>query len=197
MFELPTTITVNGKEYPIRNKGDYRMIFDVFSTLNDDELDTSLSIGTALLIFLEGADDIAVLFEWFPTDELFAEAIKQMFLFINCGREDTVGAHAKHSVVDWEQDQQIIAGAVNVVAKTEVRALPYLHWWTFMGYYMGIGEGVFSTIVNIRSKIKEGKKLEKYEQDFRRDNPQYFVTKRNEKEKAFDDELRRLWNEGD
>ena len=197
MFELPTTITVDGREYPIRNKGDYRMILDVFSALNDDELDTSLSLGTALVIFLEGVDHIGMLFDMFPTEELFAEALKQMTLFINCGSEEVAGAHAKHSVVDWEQDQQIIAGAVNVVAKMEVRALPYLHWWTFMGYYMGIGEGVFSTIVNIRSKIKEGKKLEKYEQDFRRDNPQYFVTKRTEQEKAFDDDLRRLWNEGD
>lgn len=62
-----------------------------------------------------------------------------------------------------------------------------------MGYFMGIGEGVFSTIVNIRSKIKEGKKLEKYEQEFRRDNPQYFVTKRTAQEQAFDEELKRMW----
>lgn len=193
MFELPTTITVNGIEYPIRNKGDYRMIFDVFSALNDDELDTSLRMVTALVIFLDGIDGLSDVLAAFPDEKSLEAAILSMFAFINCGQEDTLGVHTKVGVIDWEQDQQIVAGAVNKVANLEVRSLPYLHWWTFMGYFMGIGEGVFSTIVNIRSKIKEGKKLEKYEQEFRRDNPQYFMTRRTEAEKDFDEELRRMW----
>ena len=193
MFELPTTITVDGKEYPIRNKGDYRMIFDVFNALNDDELDNSLRIVTALIIFLDDMSDIRDIFDAFPDENLLEEASNAMMLFINCGQAEALGVHTKNSVIDWEQDQQLVAGAVNVVANMEVRALPYLHWWTFMGYFMGIGEGVFSTIVNIRSKIKEGKKLEKYEQEFRRDNPQYFMAKRTAAEKDFDEELRRMW----
>lgn len=193
MFELPTTITVNGIEYPIRNKGDYRMIFDVFSALNDDELDNSLRIVTALIIFIDGMTDIADVLATFPDEKSLEAATMGMFTFINCGQEDTLGVHTKAGVVDWEQDQQIVAGAVNTVANLEIRSLPYLHWWTFMGYFMGIGEGVFSTIVNIRSKIKEGKKLEKYEQEFRRDNPQYFMARRTSAEKDFDEELRRMW----
>ena len=198
MFELPTTIIVNGVEYPIRNKGDYRVILDCFSALNDDELDISTRAITALIIFLENMCTQYDLLSIFPTAETLEVAIKEMYRFINCGdEEDAIGAKAKHSVVDWEQDQQLIASAVNNVARTEVRALPYLHWWTFMGYYMGIGECTFSTIVNIRSKIKEGKKLEKYEQDFKKDNPQYFVIKKTAEEKTFDDDIRKLWNAGD
>lgn len=193
MFELPTTITVGGVEYPIRNNGDYRMIFDVFKALNDDELDNSLRVATALIIFLDGMTSLEDISDAFPEDDLLEEAAKGMTVFINCGQEEMLGVQTKSSVIDWEQDQQIVAGAVNTVANLEVRALPYLHWWTFMGYFMGIGEGVFSTIVNIRSKIKEGKKLEKYEQEFRRDNPQYFVTKRTAQEQAFDEELKRMW----
>ncbi len=193
MFELPTTITVNGIEYPIRNNGDYRMIFDVFSALNDDELDNSLRIVTALIIFLDGMNDIEDVLTAFPNEKSLEAATISMFAFINCGRDDTLGVHTKAGVIDWEQDQQIVAGAVNAVANLEIRSLPYLHWWTFMGYFMGIGEGVFSTIVNIRSKIKENKKLEKYEQEFRRDNPQYFMVRRTSAEKDFDEELRRMW----
>ena len=193
MFELPTTITVNGTEYPIRNKGDFRMIFDVFSALNDDELDISYRAITALIIFIDGMNSVEDVLGTFDTEESIGLAIKEMYRFINCGEDDSVGAKARHSVVYWEQDQHIIAAAVNKVAQKEVRGLEYLHWWTFMGYYLGIGESVFSTIVQIRSKIKEGKKLEKYEQQFRRDNPQYFTTKRTESEKSFDEELRRMW----
>lgn len=193
MFELPTTITVNGIEYPIRNNGDYRMIFDVFSALNDDELDNSLRIVTALIIFLDGMNDIEDVLIAFPNEKSLEAATISMFAFINCGQDDTLGVHTKAGVIDWEQDQQIVAGAVNAVANLEIRSLPYLHWWTFMGYFMGIGEGVFSTIVNIRSKIKENKKLEKYEQEFRRDNPQYFMVRRTSAEKDFDEELRRMW----
>ena len=188
MFDLPTTITVNGKEYPIRNKGDFRMVFDCFSALNDDELDISYRAITALIIFLEGFSTPHDVISEFGTDKYLSEAVKQMYLWFNCGQEDTIGVKSHRGVVDWEQDQQLIAGAINGIAKT-----PYLHWWTFMGYYFNIGECAFSTIVSIRSKIKEGKKLEKYEQDFKRNNPQYFVAKRTAKEKDFDEELRRMW----
>lgn len=193
MFELPTTITVCGNEYPIRNNGDFRMVFDCFKALTDDELDISYRIITALIIFIEGFDDMGDVSAAFPTEESLNEAVKQMYLWFNCGQEEASGVHTHKGVVDWEQDQQLIAGAINAVSHVEIRSLSYLHWWTFMGYYYNIGEGAFSTIVSIRSKIKEGKKLEKHEQDFRRNNPQYFTTKRTAVEKDFDEELRRMW----
>ena len=193
MFELPTTITVYGKEYPIRNKGDFRMVFDCFSALTDDELDISYRTITALIIFIDGFTCVADVNAAFGDEKSFIEAIKQMNLWFNCGQEETVGVKTHNGVVDWEQDQQLIAGAINTVTKVEIRSLPYLHWWTFLSYYFNIGEGAFSTIVNIRSKIKEGKKLEKHEQEFRKNNPQYFTAKRTAAEKDFDEELRRMW----
>ena len=48
----------------------------------------------------------------------------------------------------------------------EIREVPYMHWWTFIGKYMEIGESVFSTVVSIRDKKRKGEKLEKWEQDF-------------------------------
>ena len=59
---------------------------------------------------------------------------------------------------------------VNKVAGTEIRAIPFLHWWTFMAYFNAIGEGQLSTLVSIRDKLRRGKKLEKWEQEYYRKN---------------------------
>ena len=45
MYEIPTTIQLNGQSYPIRDQGDYRMVLDCFVALNDDELE--IEIGRA------------------------------------------------------------------------------------------------------------------------------------------------------
>ena len=73
----------------------------------------------------------------------------------------------------------------------------YIHWWTFMGYYMSIGECLYSTILSIRDKILNGKKLEKYEREFKLRNPQYFVwnSKTTEQQEA-DAWLKTVWNSG-
>jgi transcription initiation factor TFIIIB Brf1 subunit/transcription initiation factor TFIIB len=45
-----------------------------------------------------------------------------------------------------------------------------MHWWTFLGYFNEIGEGLLSTVISIRQKKNKGKNLEKYEQEFYRAN---------------------------
>jgi len=64
----------------------------------------------------------------------------------------------------------ILIPAVNKVLGTECRVAPYLHWWTFLGAYMEIGEGLFSSVISIRNKKAKGEKLEKYERTFYREN---------------------------
>ena len=59
---------------------------------------------------------------------------------------------AETALMDWEQDAPIIIPSVNRVLGKEIRALPYLHWWTFMGAYMEIGESLFSQVVSLRKK---------------------------------------------
>ena len=68
--------------------------------------------------------------------------------------------------MDWEQDEAIMFPAINKVAGFETRSAEYIHWWTFMGYYMEISEGVFSNVLNLRMKKAKGKKLEKWEREF-------------------------------
>ena len=70
--------------------------------------------------------------------------------------------------MDWEQDAALLFPAVNKAAGFEVRTCPYMHWWTFMSYYMEIGESLFASVINIRLKKSKGKKLEKEAQEFQR-----------------------------
>ena len=85
------------------------------------------------------------------------EAMEYMAEFISYGESE---GHPGPKLIDWEQDAQLIIGDVNKVAGREVRETKYLHWWTFLSYFYGIGEGQLSTIVSIRSKKSSGRKLE-------------------------------------
>ena len=191
MYELPTSIELNGKQFKIRNKGDFRVILDCFNALNDIELSKEERLIASFIIFFEDISDIE------DINELgdLKEAINQFNLFINCGQEQ-VGLNTNYKLLDWEKDSPLISSAINNVAKIEVRSVDYMHWWTFMGYYLAIGECPLSNIVHIRYKIATGKKLEKYESKFRADNPQYFTndyrsTSDKELEQWF---LEEVWN---
>ena len=66
-----------------------------------------------------------------------------------------------------------------------------------MGYYSAIGNCPLTTIISIRDKMIRNQKLEKYEKEFRRNNPQYFVWNSRTIEQQEADKLaRELWNNG-
>ena len=196
MFELPISITIEGKEYPIRNKGDFRMVLDCFACLQDVELDEQERAITSLCIFYADITSIEGISEVFSSEEVLAQAIVGMYDFFNCGQQN-VGAKQNYKLIDWEQDGQMIISAVNNVAKKEIRAEEYVHWWTFMGYYLAVGECPLSTVVSIRDKIVKGKKLEKWEQSFRRDNPEYFVwNSKSVEDKEAEEYIKQIWNNG-
>lgn len=192
-YELPTSLQIGEQSYHIRNNADYRMILDCFSCLEDAELTKEERIIGCLMIFYEDINDIEDVDAVFGDD--VEEAVKRMFWFFNCEDEAIAHNHSNHVLVDWNKDSQIISAAINKVAGREIRTEPYIHWWTFMGYYMGIGECLFSTVIGIRDKIVNGKKLEKYESKFRNENPQYFIwnSKTVEQQEA-EDWVKSVWN---
>lgn len=193
MYDIPTTIELQGTEFNIRNNGDYRVILDCFMALEDAELTKQERLFASLIIFYEDMNSVEDLYK-LPNLE---EAIKEMYKFFNCGSTKS-GRYVNYKLMDWDQDSQLVAAAVNKVAGTEVRSLPYLHWWTFMGYYTTIGKCPLATIITIRDKIVHGKKLEKEERTFKNDNPQYFVWNKNTVEEEEADRLvKELWNSGD
>lgn len=190
MYELPIRIAINDQEYKITNNGDYRMVIDCFFALNDLELTKEYRIYTSLIIFYEdinSIDDILIKF-----GDNIDIAVQKMFDFFSCGNS---GHKTHYKLLDWEQDEQMICSAINNVANTEIRAVPYLHWFTFIGYFMSIGEGTFSTIVSIRDKIMRGKKLEKYEREFKQNNPEYFMwSNKTTEQLELEKELLANWN---
>ena len=190
MYEIPTSVEVNGQSYAIRNQGDYRMVLDCFVALNDKELSMQERVLSALIIFYDGMNDIDDLEQFGDMDE----AVKQMYKFFSCGEDyDTNEKHSPR-VIDWENDSQLICSAINKVAGMEIRSLDYLHWWTFMGYYLAIGNSPLANIVNIRYKIARHEKLEKYERKFQSENPQYFKNIGNEADTEYEEFLRNVWN---
>lgn len=192
-YTLPEIIEAGGAPFAITNKGDYRMVLDCFSALNDAELSESERLYACLMIFYEDINSLEDLIELEPIQQELAE---KMFLFFNCNQE-SVGHKMNHRLIDWDKDSNMVCASINRVAQTEIRSLLYLHWFTFMGYYMEIGECTLSTIVSIRHKIATSKKLEKYERDFKNENPEYFnIDLRSVREKQDDDYVLNLWNKG-
>ena len=195
MFELPTKLTIVDEEFGIRDDGDFKMVLDCFSALQDEELPKKNRLITAVVIFYDGFS-LDNVFDYLDTEEKWNSAIEQMYDFFNCGQSN-IGNRSHAKLVDWEQDNHLIASAINKVANTEIRSVDYMHWWTFMGHYISVGESVLATVVQIRSKMVEGKKLEKHEQEFKRKNPDYFVWNRTTVEqREADAYVRELWNKG-
>ncbi len=193
MYSIPTTVTIDGKEFRIRNNGDFRTILDCFSALDDAELDKQERITASLIIFYDGINSVEDLANLGDIEQ----AVKEMYNFFSCG-ESSIGTHTNYKLIDWENDSHLICSAINKVANKEIRLEPYLHWWTFMGYYAAIGESPIASIISIREKIVKGKKLEKHEREFRRDNPQYFAWRsKSAEEIASDNLVKELWNSGD
>lgn len=151
---LPKSLEVNGVSYSIDS--DFRNILQIFAAFNDDELkDNEKTYICLRRLYTE--------FEKIPVSD-YAEAYKAASDFIECyTRSDTPGP----KVIDWEKDEQLIFAAVNKVAGTEIRAVPFMHWWTFLGYFQGIDrDDLWSFILTIRQKKAKHKKLEKYESEF-------------------------------
>ena len=165
-WELPTSLEVGGKEYAIRT--DYRVILDILAAMNDPEIfepgmteDEKKIEQTMTMLQILYIDFDSIL----PKD--YQEAAEKAVEFIDCGIEGD--DKPKPRTMDWEQDAPIIAPEVSKVAGRDIR-VGETHWWEFFGYYLGIGEGVFNTIVSIREKRRKGKKLEKWEKEFYQNN---------------------------
>lgn len=154
--ELPRSLSVNGTQYAIRS--DFRDVLKIVVAFNDPDLEDSEKVYVCLFILYEDFADL-------PRDD-YEAAFKAALKFIDGGSEVTEDAQHSPRVMDWEQDESIMFPAINKVAGFETRSCEYLHWWTFLGYYMEITEGVFSTVLSIRSKKAKGKSLEKWEREF-------------------------------
>ena len=106
----------------------------IMQAFADPELQMDEKYDVMLMILYEDLDSIPM--------EATEEAIKQGLWFLDCGQQED-DKRPPVKVMDWEQDESLVFPAVNKVAGREVRAVEYMHWWTFMGYFMEIDDGTF------------------------------------------------------
>lgn len=168
MYDLPRSVEVGGVEYQIRT--DYRCILDICGIFSDPELSEPEKAQGALEIFYfsPGVEDMPPAY--------YQEAINKCCWFINNGEEPDGQPSPK--LVDWEQDFKLITAPVSRVYGEDVRDIPYdpetnqggLHWWTFLSYYMEIGDCLFAQVVRLRDRRRQGKPLDKQDREFYRRN---------------------------
>ena len=153
-YDLPTSLTIGGVGYLIRYN--WRAVLDVLSACVDPDLDEQAKVECLVKIFY-------VDYERIP-QKYMPEAIQKACKFIDCGQKDD--GKPKPKMIDWEQDAAIIIPEINKVAGKEVRLDPNIHWWTFYGWFMGIGDGLLASVLHVRQKKARGKKLESWEKEF-------------------------------
>lgn len=162
-YTLPKTFSCGGADYAIR--WDYRAALDLCAALSDPALSDTERALAALIIFYPD-------FSAMP-ETVYGEALKYCMWFLNCGEPESPSARAKPRLMSWEQDFPLIAAPVSRVLGFDIRDAERgaaLHWWTFIAAYMEIGECTFAQVVSIRSKRAKGKKLEKAEREWLREN---------------------------
>lgn len=162
-YKLPTSAEIKGRTYAIRS--DYRAILDVLECLGENAPTDDAkqeALHTALAIFFPDYDEMPMY--------VIKDAIQYMSWFINGGSDETQKQKKKPKLMDWKQDFPLIIAPINRVAGCEVRAVEYMHWWTFLAYYREIGDCLFAQVVSIRKKKLKGKKLDKSDKEFYESN---------------------------
>ena len=183
MWKLPQSIELGGVSYEIRT--DFRAVLDILQAMADPELTEEEKTEVLFKILFWDPEEIPV--------EYLQEAVDKAVAFIDCGISGE--GKSKTRLMDWNKDSPLIASAVNKNLGKDIRSMKYLHWWTFMGAYMEISEGLFHEILQIRQKKAAGKKLEKWEQDFYRKNKKLIDLSENKQKRPAEEEaeLRELF----
>lgn len=158
-YSLPKSFRFGGKEYEIRY--DFRPCLDICEALEDPELDLMEKALVACSIFYPDFDKIPAAHH--------QEAVEACYRFLSGGED---AGKKGPRLMSWGKDIRHIIAPVNRVIGQEVRDIPMggLHWWTFLAAYMEIGDCTFAQIVRIRNLLAKGKKLDKADQEWYRQN---------------------------
>ena len=179
---LPRALDVNGTQYEI--DADFRNVLNIFLAFSDEELTDQEKAYICLENLYADLDSI-------PQGDMEA-AYKAAIEFISYGSHPE-DEHSKRKLIDWVQDESLIFPAVNNAAGMEVREAPYMHWWTFLGHFQSVdSESLLGTVLSIRQKKAKGKKLEKWEREFERNNRSICALPENENRKTPEDDIQAM-----
>ena len=155
LYQLPVRTVLGGREYHLHT--DYRDVLEIFSYLENPDLPVPVRWRIAMALFYE---------EPVPQEDWQA-ALDYLTQFLECGQHSRPGPQ----LMDWQHDASAILAGVNRVAGKEIRALPYVHWWSFLSWFHAMEPGQLSTLVSIRDRLRRGKPLETWQQEFYRADP--------------------------
>ena len=176
----PKSLEIDGVDYSIRS--DFRVALLIFEAYQDNELDDLEKSSVCL----------ECLYEDVPPN--IEKAFEKAIWFLDGGDTPKSKQQSK-KLMDWKQDESIIFPAINKTAGYETRNAEFVHWWTFLGFFNEIdNEGLYSQVMSIRFKKSKGKKLEKWEQEFYRNNKELVDIKQtySAEEQAEIDRLKKL-----
>lgn len=178
IYDLPDSVNFGGKDWKINT--DFRDVLNILTAFEDPELTNAEKAYVCLY-------NIYPEYEEIPHDQI-QQAYDAAIEFIDHGHPDDKKPSKK--TMDWVQDAPLIFPAVNHVAGFETRSADYIHWWTFMGYFMEIKDSTYSTVLSLRQKKARGKKLEKYEQEYWKNNRAICELRRKETEEDKEEKAR-------
>ena len=178
VWQLPESVSFEGEKYEICP--DFRNILKILQVLEDPQLPTLLRWQVALGLFYR---------QVVPARHRQA-ALEYLCRFLTAGQEAAPGPR----LLDWQSDGPVIVAEVNKVAGREIRSLPFVHWWTFLGWFHAIGSGQLATLVSLRDKLRRGQQLEDWEREFYAQNRSLvdLPKRRSAREQAQIDRLNRL-----
>ena len=151
VWTLPMQAALGGRAYRIHS--DYRDVLEILRWLDGGaapELDRAERWYVAMRLFYPEFPAMPQQ-DWPAATDFLAD-------FLAAGRPAPTGPAPR--LMDWQQDAPLIAAGIRQAAGQDVRALPYLHWWSFLSAFDAIGDGTFATVVGLRDKLRRGKKLE-------------------------------------
>lgn len=154
LWDLPTALTVGDREVAI--DADFRTVLKIFGHFQNEDWPEFFRWEMAMALFYR---------EQIPPAHR-REAMEKLSAFLTCGRPGKPGPR----LLDWDHDAMAIVADVNRVAGREIRAMEFVHWWTFLGWFHAIGDGQLATLVELRRKLSSGKKLDEHERQFYRAN---------------------------
>lgn len=157
VFDLPTSVEFGGRRWEINT--DFRDVLLILEAFEDPDL-TEWEKALICIRNLYRSRDI-------PPEQTQAAFDAALEFIDHFSAKDD--GHSPRTM-DWTQDGPLIFPAVNRVAGFETRSAEYIHWWTFMGWFMEIRDSTYATVLGLRNKRTRGKKLEKHEQEFWREN---------------------------
>ena len=188
LFDLPTSVSFGGKEWDI--DPDFRQVLRILEAMEDPDLTDGEKATVCLVNLYVDVDEIP--------PELAQAAFDAAIRFIDHGSGDGIKEESRENrcadhgaggtienlnthripqrarnglrTMDWTQDAPLIFPAVNRAAGFEVRSVDYMHWWTFLGFFMEIKDSVYSTVLGLRAKRARHKPLDKHEQEFWNEN---------------------------